>query len=226
MKKVLFYVFLGLFFISCGKEKLTPVHQSITFNELKNNKPTLFSYHINDTQIDEYGKDVGQVPLFGKLFKAIAIMLANGSILNSGGRELELDTVDVDLSDLTMIDFELVDYIKFDALNLSIKNPNIQDTLSFIDKLEVYAKFDIPVPGLAIDAAGFSKVVYYEKTRKILDCDKLCINFNIANIDWREIFKTNKIVHLKPKLIINSVPLSTMKLAGTIDFSVKFNLGF
>lgn len=226
MERIFFYTFLVLVFVSCGKDKLTPLYQPITFNELKNNKPTNFTYQINDTQIDEYGKNAGQFPLFGKLFKSIAVVIANATILNSGGRELELESIDVDLSDLSMIDFELVDSIKFDALNLSVKNATNMDTLSFIEKLEVYAKLDVPIPGLLVDTAGFSKVVYYERTTRILDCNNLCIKFNIANVNWKQLFKTNKIVHLKPKLIINSVPLSTMKLAGTIDFSVKFNLGF
>jgi hypothetical protein len=211
---------------SCGREKLTPLYQAVTVNELKNDKPISFSYQIDDTQIDEYAKNAAKFPLFGKLFQAIAVVLANTSISNSGGHDLDLAAVDVDLSTLSAIDFDLIQFINLDSLIVSVRNAKNRDSLSFIDKLEIHLKLDSPIDGLPVDANGYSKIVYYDRTKDALDCDGRCIKLNVANVDWKKLLKANKLVHLQPKLTINSVPLSTMKLAGSIDFSVKFNLGF
>lgn len=213
-------------FSSCGREKLTPIYQPVTINELKNDKPILFSYQIDDTQIDEYAKNAGKFPLFGKLFQAIAVVLANTSISNQGGHDLELAAVDVDLSTLSVIDFDLINYIDLDGLTVSVRNAKSRDSLTFIDKLELYAKLDSPVPGLQVDNRGYSRIVYYDRAKDTLGCDGRCIKLNIARVNWKLLLKNNKLVNLQPKLIINSVPLSTMKLAGSVEFSVKFNLGF
>lgn len=211
---------------SCGREKLTPIYQPVTINQLKNDRPINFSYEIDETQIDEYAKNAGKFPLFGKLFQAIAVVLANSSISSAGGHDLELAAVDVDLSSLSAIDFDLIQFINFDNLMVSVKNAKSRDSLTFIDKLELYAKLDNPVPGLPVDAQGFSRIVFYDRAKDSLGCDGHCIKLNIARVNWKQLLKTNKLVHLQPKLIINSVPLSSMKLAGSIEFSVKFNLGF
>lgn len=211
---------------SCGRERLTPIYQAVTINQLKNDKPISFSYQIDDTQIDEYAKNAGKFPLFGKLFQAIAVVLANTSISNSGGHDLQLAEVDVDLSTLSAIDFDLIQYVSLDSLIVSVRNAKSRDSLTFIDKLEIHVKLDSPVEGVPVDANGYSKIVFYDRSKNSLECDGRCIKLNIAPVDWKKILQTNKLVHLQPKLVINSVPLSTMKLAGSIDFSVKFNLGF
>ena len=211
---------------SCGREKLTPIYQPMTINELRNDKPINFSYQIDETQIDEYAKNAGKFPLFGILFKAIAVVLANSTISNSKGHELDLDSVDIDLSSLSEIDFNLIQNIHFNSLLVSVRNAKKRDSLKFIYKLELFAKLDVPVEGMEVSKNGYTKIVYYDSSTDSLGCDGQCINFNIADIDWKKLLQTNKIVHLQPKLVINSVPESTMKLAGSIDFSVKFNVGF
>ncbi len=87
-------------------------------------------------------------------------------------------------------------------------------------------KLDVPVEGMEVSKNGYTKIIYYDSVKDSLGCDGQCINFKIADINWKKSLQTNKLVHLRPKLFINSVPESTMKLAGSIDFSVKFNLGF
>ncbi len=211
---------------SCGREKLTPIYKPMTLNELKNDKPINFSYQTPDTQIDEYAKNSGKFPLFGKLFQVIAVVLANTKITTEGGHELELPEVDVDLSQLLSIDFNLIDYINLDGLMLSVKNAKSTDSLDFIQKIEVYGKLDSPIEGLAVDGKGYSRLVYFDRKKDAVGCDGRCIKLNIESVNWKELLKANKLVRLRPKLIINQVPLSTMKLAGSVDFSVKFNLGF
>ncbi len=220
-------IFLLMFnLLSCGRERLTSAYQPVTINELKHNSPIYFSYKIDDTQIDEYAKNAGKFPLFGKLFQAIAIVLANTSISTSGGHELKLPPVDVDLSSLSAIDFNLIDYISFDSLMVTVKDAKAKDSLNFVDRLEIYGKFDSPIPGMQVDNEGFARLVYFDLNETPLGCDGTCLKLNISNLDWKKILMSNKLVHLRPKLVINSVPVSTMKLAGSIEFSVKFNLGF
>ncbi len=211
---------------SCGKEKLTPIYKPMTVNELRSDKPVNFSYSIDDTPIDEYAKNAGKFPLFGKLFQGIAIVLANTTIANQGGHELELPSVDVDLSGISDIDFDLIQWVSLDNVVVQVRNAKSKDSLNFIEKIEIYGKLDSPVAGLPVDSNGYSRLVYFNRSTDKLGCDGRCLKFNITPINWKEILKTNKLVHLQPKLIISSVPLSTMKLAGSIDFSVKFNLGF
>lgn len=229
MKKIGKFTILALVvmaFSSCGREKLTPIYQPMTVNELKSDKPVNFSYQIDDTQIDEYAKNAGKFPLFGKLFQGIARVLANTTISTQGGHELELSEADVDLSSLSSIDFDLVQYITLDSLVIQIRDAKSRDSLTFIEKLEIYGKLDNPIDGLPVDSNGFSRLVYFDRTKDQLGCDGRCLKLNITPVDWKQLLKSNKLVHLQPKIIINSVPLSTMKLAGSIDFSVKFNLGF
>ncbi|MDO9184262.1 MAG: hypothetical protein Q7U04_17745 [Bacteriovorax sp.] len=228
MKKIenfIILLFLLSGFSSCGRERLTPKYQAVTINQLKNDDVTRFSYQIDDTQIDEYAKNAGKFPLFGKLFQAIAIVLANTTISNSG-HELELASVNVDLSSLSALDFNLIDYINLDSLKVSVRNAKEDDSLRFIEKLEILIKLDSPVEGLPVDANGYSKIVYFDRATASSECDGSCIKLSIANVNWKKLLESNKLIHLQPKLIINSVPQSTMKLAGSIDFSVKFNLGF
>lgn len=220
----LLVVVMGL--SSCGKETLTPIYQPKTVNELKNDKPVFFSYQIDDTQIDEYAKNTGKFPIFGKLFQAIAVVLANTTITNNGGHELELSSVDVDLSSLSALDFEMIKYISLDNLMITIRNAKSRDSLQFIEKLEINARLDHPVPGIPADADGYTRLVYFNQAQDKFGCDGRCMKLNISPIDWKELLKNNKIIHLQPKLTIKSVPLSSMKLAGSIDFSVKFDLGF
>lgn len=212
--------------ISCGKEKLTPLYQPLTINEVRNNKPLNFSYQINTSKVDEYGKIAEKIPLFGKLFQAIAIVLANTTINDTEGYELKLPTLDVDLSRMADIDFNLIEFINFNSLFISITNPKGKDSLTFISILELYAKLENPIEGLPTDAEGYSKLVHFDKDGDGFQCDGTCIKLNIAKIDWKTVLKTNKIIYLRPRLIITSVPKSTMKLTETIDFSIKFNFGF
>ncbi|RPJ78794.1 MAG: hypothetical protein EHM20_03045 [Alphaproteobacteria bacterium] len=229
MKKIMVLVIWALVVLglsSCGREKLTPMYDPITVNELNNEKPINFSYKVDETQIDEYGKNAAKFPIFGRLFKAVAIVLANSKISQEGGLDLELSATDVDLSSMAAIDYDFIQYINFDGLVLLVEEAKSTDSLKFIDRLELYARLDSPVPGLPVDDQGYSKILYYDRSVDSLGCNGHCLKLNIANVNWKQLLMTNKIVHLQPKLVINSVPRSTMKLAGSVEFSVKFNVGF
>jgi len=229
MKKLVFLTLLlitTLGMISCGKEKLTPLYMPKTVNQLKNNQPLYFSYKIDDTQIDEYAKNAGKFPIFGKLFKAIAVVLANTTINNEGGHELNLEPIDVDLSSLSEIDMKYIDWIKLNFIKVEIRNSKSKDHLRFIDKIEIYAKLANPPVGVQMEADGYVRLLFFDRKIHSLGCEEKCLEFEQEKINWKKIIAENKIISIKPKIVINSVPLSTMKLAGSVDFSVKFDVGF
>ena len=86
IRKSLAWALVVMVLFSCGRERLTPLYRPITINELKNDKPVNFSYQIDETQIDEYAKNAAKFPLFGKLFQAIARVVANTTISSQGGQ--------------------------------------------------------------------------------------------------------------------------------------------
>lgn len=217
---------LLVLFSSCGKEQLTPLHNPKTVNQLRNDQPLFFSYKIDDTQIDEYAKNAGNFPIFGKLFQAIAVVLANSTINNQGGHELELGSIDVDLSTISSIDFSYLKWIKLNNLKIEIRNSKSKDNLRFINKIEIYAKLkNVPV-GIPVDENGFARILYYDNKEQSLGCEDKCLNLMQENINWKQLIQENKMISVHPKIVINSVPLSSMKLAGSVDFSIKFDVGF
>lgn len=219
-------IFALFFSTSCGKEKLTPLVAPVTVNELRDDQPIRFSYKIDETQIEEYAKNAGKFPIFGKLFQSIAFVLANSSINSKGGHPLDLPAVEVDLESLGDIDFDYIEWIRLDSLNITIDKAKKKDNLSFIGKVEIYALLDEPLPGVPVDAKGFSRLVYFDIDKHKLECENRCINLRSEKINWKELLRNNKRVRLQPKIIINSVPKSSMALAGSVGFSVKFKLGF
>jgi hypothetical protein len=223
---ILLLVLVLLASVSCGKEKLTPLYMPKTVNQLKNNQPLFFSYKIDDTQIDEYAKNAGKFPIFGKLFKAIAVVLANTTINNDGGHELDLNPIDVDLTSLNDIDLKYIDWIKLNYIKVEIRNSKSKDHLRFIDKIEIYAKLANPPSGAPMEADGYVRLLFFDRKIHSLGCEEKCLEFEQEKLNWKKIIAENKIISIKPKIVINSVPLSTMKLAGSVDFSVKFDIGF
>ena len=229
MKKLgLVIIILGTLFVvsSCGKEKLTPLVNPKTINELTNNEAIHFSYDVEPTKIDEFAKNTSKFPIFGKLFQAIAFVLANSSITSKGGVELALEPIELDLNSVGTIDFNFIDWIRLNSLTAKIDGSKKKDSLQFIEKIEIFAMLENNLPGVNLDEGGMTRLVYYDKKIHDLGCNGQCLNMRIEKIDWKELIKTNPKVKLLPKILINSVPKSTMALAGSVSFSIKFNPGF
>lgn len=221
MKKsvLLTLIFLSaIAFTSCGKEKLTPMVSAKTINELRSDQPINFSYKVDATQIDEFARNTGKFPVFGRLFQSIAFVLANSSISTKGGMELDIEPIEVDLfSSIEDEDYNYIEWLRLDSLILHIDNARKKDSLKFIEKIEVYA---------ILDSSKLIKLVSFDKKINDLECDGRCLNLNIEKINWKELIQNNPRIRLQPKIVINSVPKSTMALAGSVSFSIKFNLGF
>jgi hypothetical protein len=229
MKKaasILIILLSALTLSSCGKERLTPMVSAKTVNELRNDQPINFSYKLDATQIDEFARNTGKFPVFGKLFQSIAFVLANTKISTKGGMELDVDPIEVDLNVMNEVDFTFIEWLRLDSLILSIDNAKKKDSLGFIEKIEVYAILDTIQPNFKTNEDGMVKLVSFDKKLNDLECEGRCLNLNIEKVNWKELIKNNPKIKLQPKIVINSVPKSTMALAGSVSFSIKFNLGF
>jgi hypothetical protein len=77
-----------------------------------------------------------------------------------------------------------------------------------------------------MEADGYVRLLFFDRKIHSLGCEEKCLEFEQEKLNWKKIIAENKIISIKPKIVINSVPLSTMKLAGSVDFSVKFDIGF
>lgn len=198
----------------------------VTINELRDDQPVHFSYKIDETQIEEYAKNTGKFPIFGKLFQSIAFVLANSTINSKGGHPLDLPPVEVDLASLGEIDFDYIEWIRLDSLSVIIDKAKKKDSLAFIGKIEIYAQLDEPIKGVPVDENGYSRLVYFDIEKHKLECENRCLNLKAEKINWKDLLKKNKRIRLQPKIVINSVPKSSMALAGSVGFSVKFKLGF
>ncbi|MBY0413243.1 MAG: hypothetical protein K2Q18_03715 [Bdellovibrionales bacterium] len=229
MKKMGFIILIFTSFLllfSCGKEKLTPLVSAKTVNQLRNDEPIHFTYSISPTQIDEFARGAGKFPIFGKLFQGIAFVLANSTISSKGGMELNLDPVDIDLSDLENIDFNYIDWVRLDYMVASLDNAKKRDSLEFIDKIEVYAILEHNLANNPPNDEGMTRLVFYDTKMHTLGCDGKCLDLRVEKLDWKELLRMNPKVKLLPKITIKEVPQSSMALAGSVSFSIKFNLGF
>ena len=222
-----FFILAGLLiFTSCGKEKLTPLVTSKTVNEIRNDQPVNFSYKVDATQIDEFARNTGKFPVFGKIFQTIAFVLANTTIFTKGGMDMVLEPMDVDLNSVSELDFSMIEWIRLDSLLLHIDNAKKKDSLGFVEKIEIYAILESVQSDFPVDENGMVKLVSFDKSINDLECEGRCLNLAIEKINWKKLIKDNPKLKLQPKIVINSVPKSTMALAGSVSFSIKFNLGF
>lgn len=223
-----FILFIIIGLTSCGQDRLTPAYKPMTINQLTNSKPIKFTYQIDDTRIDEYDTSASKFPVFGKLFKAIAKAVANAKIGKDGGMQIDLPLVTVDLSQLLRADFSTISSINLEQLDVFVRDPKSIDSLKFLDKIEIWAKLSVPIDDLEVDEKGYTRMLYYDRTEKGMGpgCNEKCLVLKSVKIDWKQFLLDNPTLEIKPLIFINSVPNSTMKLAGSIDYSIKFNVGF
>lgn len=216
---------------SCGKETLIPFVSPMTLNQLTDNRPLEFSYKTDETKLDEFGEDLAKFPLFGKIFQSMAHILANTAVKTKKGLTIDLESIDIELASYKDVDLKYIDWMKFDLLKVELVPGPMAgkklENLDFIEKIEISAQLDEGVEGAhTINKEGNVLLVSYDKKKDQLGCEKKCVELKIQNINWKSILTKNKHIRLVPKVLINSVPKSTMKLSAEVKFSLKLNLGF
>jgi hypothetical protein len=151
--------------------------------------------------------------------------MANATI-GKDGIDINLPSVTIDLSTLLKADFSTIDYITLDQLDVNIRDPRSKDTLKFLDSIEIWAKLHRPIDGLPVDQDGYTRMLYFNRGEHTLGCGDKCLILKSEKVNWKKFLLDNPSLELKPIITINSVPDSTMKLAGSIEYSIKFNVGF
>lgn len=226
--KLFILIFSSIFLLtSCGKETLTPFVSPMTISQLTDNRALEFSYRTEDSKLDEFGEAIGKFPIFGKIFQSIGQIIVNTTIKTKRGHQLALEPIDIDIASYGELDLTYIEWIKFDQLQIELTKIKKNETLEFIDRIEIAAQLDESEKGkYKLNKDGNVILVSYDKKRDQLDCEKKCLKLKIEEINWKTLLSKNKHVKLMPKILINSVPKSTMSLTADIKFSLKLNLGF
>lgn len=212
--------------LSCQKEELTPLVDPVTINELIDNKPIQFSFNATQTDIEEFGGDFSKFPLIGKLFQGLALVLVDTALMTTKGYEIKIDPIEIDLSAIEGTDLSSLEWVKVDAIKIFIDQAKKKDSLKFLKQLAIYADVPNDFEGIQRNEQGLVKLVSFESKKNALECDGQCLFMTVEDINWKSLVQNNTRLDIRPVILINSVPKSTMKLAVDVDFSVKVELGF
>lgn len=212
--------------LSCQKEELTPLVDPVTINELIDNKPIQFSFNATQTDIEEFGGDFSKFPLIGKLFQGLALVLVDTALMTTKGYEIKIDPIEIDLSAIEGTDLSSLEWVKVDAIKIFIDQAKKKDNLKFLKQLAIYADVPNDFEGIQRNEQGLVKLVSFESKKSALECDGQCLFMTVEDINWKSLIQNNTRLDIRPVILINSVPKSTMKLAVDVDFSVKVELGF
>lgn len=212
--------------LSCQKEELTPLVDPVTINELIDNRPIQFSFNATQTEIEEFGGDFSKFPLVGKLFQGLALVLIDTALLTTKGYEVKIDPIEIDLTAIEGTDLTSLEWAKVDTIKIFIDQAKKKDNLKFLKKLAIYANIPNDFEGVKRNEQGLVKLVSFDSKTNALECDGQCLFMKIEDINWKDLIQNNTRLDIRPTILINSVPKSTMKLAVDVDFSVKVELGF
>ncbi len=231
MKKILTFTIiltLSAMALSCGKETQVVKVKPKRVDSLIDDRGMIFKYNLEAGKVEEYGRGVGKILLFGPILKRFAWLLAGISLAGSNGKAIELDPQLLDLSTLRDTDSKFIKNITIEKINLRIKDSKSTTSLAPFGKIEIYIdrarNFNLPE-----DELGRFQLLSFDEKRDGFGCDGKCLDLKIADLNIKELFfnssNANEVI-LIPRFVINSVPTDTFDLAGEVIFSIKFNPGF
>lgn len=141
IKSILLIILLSAF--SCAKETIQPTWSPLTINQQRGNRPYSVSIPIEELDIDEFGSDIGDVPVVGGIFQQLATMFADIAIDDENGTEIEVEPTIFSFPELAQVDFDLVKNLQVDGVQLRVEESEKRSeaTLSFIKRVEVYITF-------------------------------------------------------------------------------------
>lgn len=147
---VITLLFIGLI-SSCSKESITPAYNPKTLQEQQTsqfgNEAIQISLSIEDLEVDEFGGEIGDVPVVGSVFQRLAGMFADISIDDENGTEVVIEPTYFELAELAEIDFNYIKGVGLDKVHLRVGNDDIDGaSLSFIKRIEVYINVDPVIP--------------------------------------------------------------------------------
>jgi hypothetical protein len=151
MKKMFnIFLFMNLIF-ACSKESITPAFSPKTLQQQQTSQfgheAIQISLSIEDLEVDEFGGDIGDVPVVGSVFQRLAGMFADISIDDENGTEVVIDPTYFELAELEQIDFNYIKGVGLDKVHLRVGNDDIDGaSLSFVKRIEVYINVDPVIP--------------------------------------------------------------------------------
>lgn len=247
MKKSTWAIFLALFLSACVQESITPA-----FDTPKDPERSFYvSVPISEiTVIDEFGQDIGDIPVVGGVFQELARMFANISIDNDNGSKVYLEPQHFRFTELDRVDFSIVTKLDLEKVMLVAQkkeedfSENKEEaktkdpSLKFIKRLEVYVSHDYALfeelkkkyknKEMPLPMAKSTLVLSYDKKENpsALACNGKCVHLKVNDVNWKEMLKKERDFIVQTVLIVDQVPDSNMKLGGTVNFSLGVDLGF
>lgn len=149
MKNTLVLFIAILLFNSCSEESITPSYTPKTFQEesQRGDGAIQLSLNMEDLEVDEFGDEIGDVPVVGSVFQRLAGMFADISIDDENGTEVVIEPTYFEFPELGDVDFNYIKGVVLDKVHLRVANDDIDGaSLSFIKRIEVYINVDPEVP--------------------------------------------------------------------------------
>ena len=151
MKKVVSALLFLTLVIGCSKESITPAFSPKTLQQQQTSQfgheAIQITLSMEDLEVDEFGGDIGDVPVVGSVFQRLAGMFADISIDDENGTEVVIDPTYFELAELEQIDFNYIKGVGLDKVHLRVANDDMDGaSLSFIKRIEVYINVDPVIP--------------------------------------------------------------------------------
>ncbi|MBK24981.1 MAG: hypothetical protein CME70_13370 [Halobacteriovorax sp.] len=151
MKNRLALLSLLFLILSCSEESIKPAFEPKTFQEQQRSQQGTdaiqLSLNMEDLEVDEFGGEIGDVPVVGSVFQRLAGMFADISIDDENGTEVVIEPTYFEFPELEEVDFEYIKGVVLDKVHLRVANDDVDGaSLSFIKRIEVYLNVDPELP--------------------------------------------------------------------------------
>ncbi len=217
--------------MACGaKESIQPTWEATPIDDQLSQKPLQVSIPIESMEVEEFGADFGEVEELGPLFRELAGVFANVALGEEGGQQYAIDPVIYFAPELDQIeDWSIVQNVALKHINLTIADAVDYELagFDFIKDLKIYIDFTLPAEGQMDRQGEGILVASYNREEDVenLGCLGRCLSLNIEDINWREILKSQRTFVIYTELVVESVPLTEMKIGGDLGVSVGLKIG-
>jgi hypothetical protein len=241
LRRSVVHLFFGLiailFLSSCEKEEIRPAFTAKTLRATEQGN-FLVSIPIQElVVVEEFGQDIGEVPVVGGIFQELARHFANITIDEQSGTEVPVSPYVYQFNELDRVDFGIISRLALERVQIRVAEDDNgrEANLKFIKRIEVYLSFDAKAAatgedGLAprIPLAGSLMVLSFDKAAGIgsIGCLNRCIDLKIHPLDWRKILEKNRSFVMQTRIVVDGVPQSNMHLTGSLAVGLGLDLGF
>lgn len=149
---------------------------------------------------------------FESLSNSFIKALANIFLKVSGGRTVDIGTVEIPVTDLSL-DFSVIKSIRIKTLRMQ-----------FGQSMDQAADFSF-IKSLDVNKATGEKILSYKKSSN--QCDFKCIEFIVQDGNVLDLIKDTNVLKIDPVMSISRLPdFTTLKLDGDVDLQIGLKLPF